>query len=58
LVSKRASHFEIFEKNDISNFTFHFLYNKKVFKIIEGHVQGITRHCMNNIREKQKSLGG
>jgi hypothetical protein len=35
---KRASHFEIFDKSDIPNFSFHFLDNKKRFKIIECHV--------------------
>jgi hypothetical protein len=48
LVSKWASHFEIFDKSDVPNFAFHFLYNKKGFRIIECHVQGIIRHCMNN----------
>jgi hypothetical protein len=51
LVSKWASHFEIFDKSDIPNFAFHFLYNKKGFKIIECHVQGTIKHCMSNIRK-------
>ncbi len=38
MVSKWVSHFEIFDKSDIPNFSFHFLYNKKEFKIIESHV--------------------
>jgi hypothetical protein len=45
LVKKWASHFEIFDKNDIQNFAFHFLCNKKRFKIIKCHVQGTLRHC-------------
>jgi hypothetical protein len=56
LVSNWASHFELLEKNDIAKFAFHFLYNKKGFKIIEWHVQGTTRHYMNNIREFKKGL--
>jgi hypothetical protein len=36
----KMSHFEIFDKSDIPNFAFHFLYNKKWFEIIECHVQG------------------
>jgi hypothetical protein len=47
LVSKLMSHFEIFDKSDIPNFAFHFLYNNKKL-IIECHVQGIIRHCMSN----------
>ncbi len=37
-----------FDKSDIPNFSFHFLYDKKGFKIIECHVQGTTKHCMSN----------
>jgi hypothetical protein len=51
MVSKWVSHFEIFDKSDIPNFSFHFLYNKKGFEIIECHVQGTIRHCMNNNRK-------
>jgi hypothetical protein len=58
LVSKQVSHFEIFDKSDIPNFSFHFLYNKKGFKIIECHAQGVIRHCMNDIKELKKSMGG
>jgi hypothetical protein len=47
-VSKWASHLEIFNKSNIPKFSFHFLYNKKGFEIIECHVQGTIRHCMNN----------
>jgi hypothetical protein len=57
LVSKRTSHFEIFDKSDIPNFSFHFLYNKKGLKIIACHVQGIIRHCMNNIKFFLKKHG-
>ncbi len=32
LVSKWASYFEIFDKNDTANFSFHFMYNKKGLK--------------------------
>jgi hypothetical protein len=32
MVSKWASHFEIFDKNDIPIFEFHFMYNKKDLK--------------------------
>jgi hypothetical protein len=48
LISKLMSPFEIFDKSDIPNIAFHFLYNKKIFKIIECHVQGIINHCMSN----------
>jgi hypothetical protein len=30
--------FEIFDKSDIPNFSFHFICNKKGFKIIKCHV--------------------
>jgi hypothetical protein len=54
-----VSHFEIFDKNDIPNFAFHFFYNNKRFKIIECHVQGTSTswHYMSNIREHKKELG-
>ncbi len=58
LVSKRTSHFEIFNKSDMSNFAFHFLYNKKGLKIVECHVQGIIKHCMSNIKFFKKNMGG
>jgi len=48
LVLKKKSHFEIFDKSDVPNFAFHFLYNRKGFKIIECHVQGTIKHCMTN----------
>jgi hypothetical protein len=51
LASKWTSHFELFNKSDIPNCAFRFISNKKGFKIIECHVQGTTRHCMNNIKE-------
>jgi hypothetical protein len=41
------SHFEMFDQNEITNFAFHFFYNKKGFKIIESHVQGTIRHCIH-----------
>jgi len=47
---KTSVTFEIFDKSGISNFAFHFFYNKKRFKIIDCHVQGTIRHCMSNIR--------
>jgi hypothetical protein len=53
LVSKRASHFEIFDKSDIPNSALNFLYNKKGFKVIECHAQGIIKHCINNIKERK-----
>ncbi len=46
LVSKLVSHFELFVKNDIPIFSFHYLNNNKKIKIIKCHVQGTTRHCM------------
>jgi hypothetical protein len=58
LVSKWASHFEIFDKSDIPNFAFHFFYSLKGFKIIECHVQGTIRHYMNNNQKKKLNLGG
>ncbi len=45
--SKWASHFAMFDKSDIPNFAFHFHYNEKGFKIIEGHVQWTIRHCVH-----------
>jgi hypothetical protein len=47
LVLKKKSHFEIFDKSDIPNFSFHFLYNN-FKKKIECHVQGTIKHCMTN----------
>jgi len=47
LVKKWPSHFEVFDKSDIPNFSFHFLYNKKGFKIIERLVQRTIRHCIH-----------
>ncbi len=55
-VSKWASHFEIFDKNDIPKISFHFFYNKKGFKIIECHVQEIINHYMSIIRKNK--MGG
>jgi hypothetical protein len=47
LVQKQASHFEIFGKSDIRNFSFHFHYDEKRFKIIETHVQGTAGHYIH-----------
>ncbi len=55
--SKQVSHFKVFNKSDIPNFSFHFLCNKKGLELIECHVQGTIRHWMKNKKE-QKSLGG
>ncbi len=58
LVLKWASHFEIFDNNDVPIFLFHFFLNKKRFETIECHVQGAIRHCMNNNRIIILNMGG
>ncbi len=47
MVEKWASHFEIFGKINIQYFALHFHYNENGFKIIESHVQGTIRHCVD-----------